>query len=226
MAQDEPRETVHTDDHPGDGVSRGTARMEAFADAVFAIAFTLPVVEIHLPKGGALWPQLAEAWPSYLGYGIAAFVIGTYWSHHHFAGAIYRTTGHWFNIATVVFLAAIGFIAFPARAFAENFVHAETRADAAVFLTCALAVTSATWLLKWEVGRATGHVDDRLEPAYVARLGWMYRLTLVAYLAGIALSCAWWPAGLAMCALITLRYLIPPATPAYRTDAPKVEGEA
>ena len=154
-------------------------------------------------------------------------MIGTYWSHHHFAGAIYRTTGHWFNIATVVFLAAIGFIAFPARVFAENLVHAETRADAAIFLTCALTVTSATWLVKWEVGRATGHVDDRLEPAYVARLARMYRLTLAAYFIAIALSFAWWPAGLTLCALITLRYLIPPTTPRYRTEeAPTIDTEA
>ena len=42
---------------------------------------------------------------------IASAVIGLYWVHHHFSGAIYRTTGHWFLIATVVFLGAIGFIA-------------------------------------------------------------------------------------------------------------------
>src|SRR4051812_707826 len=126
----EARETVRTDDHPGDGVSRGTARMEAFADAVFAIAFTLPVIEIPFEyRRGPLWPQILELWPSYVGVVLAAVIIGTYWSHHHFAGAIYRTTGHWFNLATVVFLAVIGIIAFPCRAFGDSLPDAAGRGE-------------------------------------------------------------------------------------------------
>ena len=44
----DPNEPARLDDHEGQGATRGTARMEAFADVVFAIAFTLPVVEIAL----------------------------------------------------------------------------------------------------------------------------------------------------------------------------------
>jgi uncharacterized membrane protein len=226
MAADRPRDTARTDDHPGDGVSRGTARMEAFADGVFAIAFTLPLTAVALPKDGPLLDQLAALWPSYLGYGIAAAVIGTYWSHHHFAGAIYRTTGHWFNLATVLFLAAIGFIAYPCRLLAENLSDPAARVDASFVFVAALTLTSAAWLLKWEIGRVSGHVDDRLKPEYVAHLAAMYRRTFAAYLLAMALTFAWWPAGLILCALITGRYLIPPRTPGYRTEAPKVEGEA
>ena len=95
--------------------------MEIFADAVFAIAFTLPMVEMKLPEAGpAFERQLLELWPSYLGYALSTLVIGIYWAHHHFSGAIYRTTGHRFLLATLLFLAAIGFIAFPTRAFAEH----------------------------------------------------------------------------------------------------------
>ncbi len=79
---------------------RGTQRMDIFADAVFAIAFTLPILELKLPEPGpGFVAGLGELWPSYLGYVLSALVIGLYWVHHHFAGAIYRTTGHHFLLA-------------------------------------------------------------------------------------------------------------------------------
>ncbi|CAA9517131.1 MAG: hypothetical protein AVDCRST_MAG62-879 [uncultured Sphingomonas sp.] len=57
--------------------------MEAFADGVFAIAFTLPVVEIVLPDPEGptshLGADLLELWPSYLGYLLASAVIGLHW---------------------------------------------------------------------------------------------------------------------------------------------------
>lgn len=200
--------------------------MEAFADAVFAIAFTLPVVEISLrSNNGGLEAQLVELWPSYVGYGIAALVIGTYWSHHHFTGAIYRTTGHWFNLATVLFLATIGFIAFPARVFADHLNDAADRPAAAQFFVCCLAASSLAWLLKWSVGRMSGHVDDRLQPAYVARLNRMYVLTTAAFVVAAMLVFLWWEAGFVLSVLITCFYLLPPQTPNYREEAPIVEGE-
>lgn len=223
----DPHEPERLDGHPGDGASRGTARMEAFADAVFAIAFTLPVVEIALPHGdAALAERLGALWPGYLGYGLAALVIGIYWVHHHFTGAIYRTTGHYFNLATTVFLMAIGFIAFPARAFAEHLTEPTGRETGAIFFTCALAVTGVTWLVKWTVGMRSGHVDARLDHAYVARLDRMYWRSTLALLAAAALSFVWWPAGVALAGAATLRYLIPPETPIYLRQAPTVEGEA
>ncbi len=87
------------DEVEGEGAIRGTARMEAFADGVFAIAFTLPVVHIVMPEiandGAQLGHDLAMLMPAYGGYIIASIVIGLYWVQHHFSGAIFRSTGHW-----------------------------------------------------------------------------------------------------------------------------------
>lgn len=59
------------DDHPGDGAARGTIRMEAFADAVFAIAMTLPIVHFDIPEPGPDYGiRLLALWPSYLGYAL------------------------------------------------------------------------------------------------------------------------------------------------------------
>src|SRR5215208_6905971 len=74
--------------HPA-GESSETTRLEAFSDAVIAIAMTLLVIEIHVPNleqtedGLHLWSKLWDLWPSYLGYAISFIVIGIMWANHH-----------------------------------------------------------------------------------------------------------------------------------------------
>jgi uncharacterized membrane protein len=61
--------------------SRKTARLEAFSDALLAVAFTLPVTELRVPEvgpNGDLSSALAKLWPSYLSYGLGCIVIGIY----------------------------------------------------------------------------------------------------------------------------------------------------
>lgn len=228
--RDDPSAPARRDDHKGEGATRGTDRMEAFADAVFAIAFTLPVVEIVLPEpekaGATLGADLLHLGPSYLGYLLASAVIGLYWVHHHFSGAIYRTTGHWFLIATVIFLGAIGFIAFPARVIAEHFMDSAARETAVQYFVVCMAVLAWTWLLKWTVGWKRGQVDTRLEMDYVRHLNRRYWAFVLLNTLAAGLVFLHWPSGLALCALLTLSLLIPPRTPRYHTEAPIVEGES
>lgn len=202
--------------------------MEIYADAVFAIAFTLPVVELVLPEAGRgpLHRQILDLWPSYLGYLLSALVIGIYWVQHHFTGAIYRTAGHHFLIATVMFLMAIGFIAFPTRVFAEHVADPRARETASIFYTLSLGVTAVAWWGKWRTGLAYGDVDDRLDPAYVARLDRTYGISTLLMALAAALVFVRWEVGLALAALVTLSYLRPPETPDYKAEAPPVEGEA
>ena len=106
-------ERIHNPDAParrdeieGEGAIRGTARMEAFADGVFAIAFTLPVMSIVMPSirndGAHARPRADRASSALrrlsarLGGDrprlVAAPFLGRESSH----------TGHWFVIATTI----------------------------------------------------------------------------------------------------------------------------
>lgn len=224
-----PNEPARRDEIEGEGAIRGTARMEAFADGVFAIAFTLPIVHIVMPsadRGGAMLAEdLAHLWPEYAGYLLASVVIGLYWVQHHFSGAIFRSTGHWFVIATTVFLAAIGFIAFPARVLAEHFSDVSARPTAAHYWVMSLTLLSLAWLLKWTIGISHGHIDARLERDYVARLTRNFQIIAALNMIAAMLVFANWQIGLAMSGVLTVWLLLPPETPRYITEAPVIEGE-
>jgi uncharacterized membrane protein len=65
-----------------------TGRVEAFSDAVFAIAITLLALELRRPilqsaiTGQVLWIKIVESWPSFLTFFISFSTVLTLWVNH------------------------------------------------------------------------------------------------------------------------------------------------
>jgi uncharacterized membrane protein len=127
-------------------------RLVFFSDAVFAIAITLLVIEIHAPRlpsgspDGDYWIALAQLWPNLLGYFISFAVIGLFWMGHHRAFALaarYHPRVLGWNLGL---LCTIGFMPFVTAYVAVNMF-----AKMPSIFYCATMLVAA--LLNMKVGR-------------------------------------------------------------------------
>lgn len=70
-------------------IEKATGRVEAFSDGVFAIAITLLILEIQVPRIApgasnlALGHGLLALWPSYLAFGGSFSAVLIMWVNHH-----------------------------------------------------------------------------------------------------------------------------------------------
>ncbi|MBS1891919.1 MAG: DUF1211 domain-containing protein [Actinobacteria bacterium] len=98
-----------------------TNRLEAFSDGVFAIAITLLVLDIHVPKpgSGSLGHELLAQWPSYAAYVISFITIGIIWINHHAAFSRLRAVDHSILIWNLLLLMSVGILPFTTSLMAD-----------------------------------------------------------------------------------------------------------
>jgi uncharacterized membrane protein len=99
-------------------------RVVFFSDAVFAIAITLLVIEIHVPDiavrtDAALGQALLELLPKYIGFIVSFFVIGRFWiGHHRLCGHLAKADDGFIS-RNLLFLMLIAFGPFPTALLSE-----------------------------------------------------------------------------------------------------------
>lgn len=203
----------------GSGTERETKRLEAFSDAVLAIAITLPIVESHMKAAGhkrELLPELVALWPSYLAYAISFVVIGLYWSTSHFSGKVLEKTDHAYNLLNLLFLAAVSVVPVPAQVFADHLTDARAAPVGAAILVLGLLAPAAAWSLKWAYADRHDLPDPRLTAAHRRKVALRNYFAVGANgLAGVLVFVEW-RLGVAVAAVTTASFLIPPAPPEYK----------
>ena len=95
------------------------ARLEAFSDAVMAIAITLLVLEVkvpHLPDGASgmdALHALGGLAPKLISYLLAFFFIAVFWTNHHQFLRRVRHVDHRLLWLNMLFLLSVSFVPFP-----------------------------------------------------------------------------------------------------------------
>jgi uncharacterized membrane protein len=142
----------------GEGRVVSTARLETFADGVFAIAATLLIIDVGLPANlhDSLGQELLQIWPQYLAYAISFATIGIIWVNHHAVLVQVGRVDRSFLFLNLGLLLSVAFIPFPTRVLAE-FVRTQDDGRAAALLYgVTMMVMSVTFLSVWlyaSVGR-------------------------------------------------------------------------
>ncbi len=179
-----------------------TNRMEAFSDAVIAIAITVMVLELPTPHD-TTWNALRDAWPVLLSYVLSFVTLGIYWNnHHHMLQATARVNGPilWANLHLLFWLSLVPFTT---GWMGENaFAPVPTAAYGLVLLAAALAY----YLLQGMIIRDQG---ERSVVAAAVGRDLKGKLSPAFYVAGIALSFLSNRLAVAVFAAVALMWLIP-----------------
>jgi uncharacterized membrane protein len=192
---------AHTPAHP-------LERLIIFSDAVFAIAITLLIIEVHPPhlnfhaSDRDHLVALANLIPSFVAFFISFFVIGAFWAGHHRAFSLAR---HWspkLVAPNIMMLAAIVFMPFATAYMGMNMGQRVPT----VLYDLVLLATGLLNIRLVRVATSAPVVDEQADPLVVARTrarGWGVTLG-----AAIALLLAFFVPRFSQFGLLTIPFLL------------------
>ena len=179
-----------------------TTRLEAFSDGVIAILITIMVLELKTPHGHD-WSALRALSTVFSAYVLSFVFLGIYWNnHHHMLHACDRVTGAvlWSNLHLLFWLSLIPF----ATAWiGESHVAA---LPTALYGFVLMMSGAAYFVLKTTLISAQGP-GSRLEAALGSDL--KGKVSVVIYVAGIAMSFVNSWVAVAIYASVALIWLVP-----------------
>jgi uncharacterized membrane protein len=137
-------------------MEKETVRIENFSDAVFAIATTLLVLDLHAPdttvvkNGAALLAFLKGEWTSYLAFTLSFFSIFIMWVNHHkiFKQIYSRTTAIMFSNGLILFLVTA--VSYPTALLARFFEGAASNIAVAIY-TGIFVLINLSYNLLWYI---------------------------------------------------------------------------
>ena len=96
------------------------SRTEAFSDGIFAIAATLLVLDLAVPRPEpTLLDGFLHEWPAYAAYATSFLTIGIIWVNHHAVLERLERIDREFLFLNVIFLLFVALIPFPTRVLAQ-----------------------------------------------------------------------------------------------------------
>src|SRR5919204_3739632 len=129
-----------------------SGRVEAFSDGVFAIAITLLILEIKVPKtaeGDGLWQALGAQWPSYAAYVVSFLVIGIMWINHHQLFSYVAHVDRTLMFLNLLVLMVVAAVPWPTAVLAEYLREEDASHVAAAVYSLVMVVMAFTFQGLW-----------------------------------------------------------------------------
>ncbi len=200
-----------------------TARLEAFSDGVFAVAITLLVLGIQVPRGILEVDKLLGALLNQ-GITLLAFVtsfatIGIMWINHHRLFTHIKRTDNILLVLNLLLLLMIVFVPFPTALLTEYAVRPGQHLAAAVysgtFVITAICF-NAIWRYATHKNRLLGKNAD---PHAVRAISNQYLFGPVLYAVAFGLAWISAPASIVLNLLLALFFAFPGRRPRSLPDA-------
>jgi uncharacterized membrane protein len=189
-----------------------TARLETFADGVFAIAATLLILNVDAQIGehsSALGHRLLEIWPSYIAYAVSFVTIGIIWSNHHTVMAQLGRVDRTFLMLNVLLLLCVAFVPFPTRLIAEHLRDRHDLEAAALAYGATMTVMSIAYFTLWIYASHAGRLlHTNADPRVVSGITRSYLPGTPVYLTATLIAFVAPLASVIMFAAIALFYVI------------------
>lgn len=139
-----------------------TGRIEAFSDGVFAIAITLLVLAVEVPKvselgEAGLGAALLTRWPQYLAFVTSFVTILAMWINHHRIFIYIQRSDHPLLYWNGLVLMLVTFLPFPTALMAEYLQHPDGNIAGAIFAGTFVAI-SLSFKGMWQYVSKNGHL--------------------------------------------------------------------
>ncbi len=191
-----------------------TSRVEAFSDGVFAIAITLLILEIKVPRleipmtNKQLFSALINLWPSYFAFLLSFTAVLIMWINHHAFFKYLKTINTKFLYANGFLLLMVTFIPFPTAVLAQHLNSSAANASCAFFCGSMILVSIAFNILWHATAYKRALVKDEISDALILKIRNAYWLGFVVYTIAFILTFYYALAGLILCISFWIFWII------------------
>lgn len=193
---------TNTPDHADE---KETGRVEAFSDGVFAIAITLLVLDLKVPRDAELHGSLAAAllrqWPIFLAYLTSFATILVMWVNHHVMFGRIRRVDSPFLFLNGLLLLFVTFVPFPTSLVAEYFrASGPSARTAGLVFSGTYVLIAVAYNLLWRYASAGKNLlDPHVSEERVREITRKYAPGIPLYLVAVVLALFSVTASIALC---------------------------
>ena len=189
---------------------KGTERLEAFSDGVFAVAITLLVIDLKVPQlsgaptAGELARELASQWASYVAFLISFATILIMWVSHHNLFKLIDKLNTPFMFANGFLLLLVTVVPFP-TALVSQYLQSEAATTACVAYSGLFVFISIAYNILWWSAAYRHHLlRADITPAFIRSRTFSYGLGFPSYLVAVVIA-FWSPAiSIGICSVLWL----------------------